>query len=555
MKIRKIHLENNYILGTITFDFTDDAGKVIDNIIIAGENGTGKTALLDIIYQFTNYSLDNKQRNENRCFEIEFNDSEIHRFLKNSNVLIYLTETISDNIFKVYFNYNIINNWDQIQIEINTGSGKKIVSGAVFQFEPAILKALFSDAEINYVPKQIENVTARNIDTLNIRSEKSSINLATEITQLLIDIQSLDSQDFANWGKANVGKPVDETKLDNRLKRFTSAFNFMFPTKRFKHIDNVQSHKSIIFTENEKEMSIEKLSSGEKQIEIRGSFLLKDIKSNNGALILIDEPEISLHPTWQIKILDYYKRLFINDNVQTSQIIVTTHSPFIIHNSSRSNDKVIILKRDEAHKVYIPEVQKFQNWTDEVIVKEAFNVDYFTHSRFNMVLLEGETDEMYFRKAIEVYGRQDVNLEFNWIGRTNHKGHVEFTGDSALNQTKNFLVSNPVFLNKEVILLYDSDTNKPVENLDKLKVRIMPKNESNIIYKIGVENLLNLPYDFNKDDFYKSSKRTDNYGAESIIKELDKTKLSRWVCNELEEEKQKIILLNINNLISELIAN
>ena len=39
MKIRKIRFENNKILGDIEFDFTDANGKVIDNIIIAGENG------------------------------------------------------------------------------------------------------------------------------------------------------------------------------------------------------------------------------------------------------------------------------------------------------------------------------------------------------------------------------------------------------------------------------------------------------------------------------------------------------------------------------------
>jgi len=54
-------------------------------------------------------------------------------------------------------------------------------------------------------------------------------------------------------------------------------------------------------------MSISQLSSGEKQIVFRGSFLLKDKESSKGALILIDEPEISLHPNWQLKVLSFFK--------------------------------------------------------------------------------------------------------------------------------------------------------------------------------------------------------------------------------------------------------
>ena len=92
------------------------------------------------------------------------------------------------------------------------------------------------------------------------------------------------------------------------------------------------------------EIPIDNLSTGEKQIVYRGCFLLKDVNATNGAFVFIDEPEISLHPKWQMKIMDYYKGIFTDESgQQTSQIFAVTHSPFIIHNDNRSNDKVIIL--------------------------------------------------------------------------------------------------------------------------------------------------------------------------------------------------------------------
>lgn len=57
MKIKKIILQNNAFFGNQEFDFTDNHGKVYDNIVLAGENGSGKTQLLNIIYDFCNLSL------------------------------------------------------------------------------------------------------------------------------------------------------------------------------------------------------------------------------------------------------------------------------------------------------------------------------------------------------------------------------------------------------------------------------------------------------------------------------------------------------------------
>lgn len=74
---------------------------------------------------------------------------------------------------------------------------------------------------------------------------------------------------------------------------------------------------------------------------------MKDVNATNGAFVFIDDPEISLHPNWQMKIMDYYKGIFKSiEGKQTSQIFAVTHSPFIIHNGNRCNNKVIVLSRN-----------------------------------------------------------------------------------------------------------------------------------------------------------------------------------------------------------------
>lgn len=556
MKIRKIKFQNHPTLGNIELDFTDKAGKTLNTIIIAGENGVGKSLLLNTIFEFSNHGLDGKKRDEKKTYELELTDNEIEIFKQSENFKKFFIKTIKSNIITVAIDYNIINNWNQFMITAKTIDEENIKPhGHLFTELDTrkILRMIFSDVEINFTPQSIQTVTSKNIDRADIQSEKSNSNLATEITQLLIDVQSVDALEFSEWARQNLGKTIDSEKIDVRMRRFTSAFEFMFPSKKYSRIDNVQEQKKIIFQENGKEMDIDKLSSGEKQIVFRGSFLLKDKESSKGAIILIDEPEISLHPNWQLKVLSFFKKLFTNaEGYQTSQIIIATHSPFIIHNSNRREDKVIILQKNIKGIVVVSEEPKFYSWSPEKFVQEAFNVSQILNSEITIVFVEGETDEKYFNKCVELFHHQDKKIEFKWIGRLNENGNVENTGDTALNAAKTFFLANMDLVKSKTILFYDSDTKKPEEKFGYLHIRKMAINETNNLFKIGVENLLTIPTTFDTTKFYKQKTEIDNYGAESTIKKLDKTQLCSSICDNLTKEMQAQILKKLNDEIERL---
>lgn len=100
---------------------------------------------------------------------------------------------------------------------------------------------------------------------------------------------------------------VEDIVFQERMPRFTTAFNRMFESLKYSRIENVGGKKLILFRKNGIDIPIDNLSSGEKQVVYRGCFLLKDVNATNGAFVFIDEPEISLHPNWQVKVMDYYK--------------------------------------------------------------------------------------------------------------------------------------------------------------------------------------------------------------------------------------------------------
>lgn len=61
---------------------------------------------------------------------------------------------------------------------------------------------------------------------------------------------------------------------------------------------------------------------------------------------MIDEPEISMHPKWEQKILSYYKGLFTNQDTQFAQLLFATHSEHVLKEALKggNNHLVMVLK-------------------------------------------------------------------------------------------------------------------------------------------------------------------------------------------------------------------
>ena len=550
MKIRKISFNNNPILGSVIFDFTDASGHTVDTIILAGENGCGKSYLLSFL---NTYNPGMRAKDLGFCLEVEveFSDDDIRRLHGNKDFENVLGYRYAGNY--VTFVHDTSFKDDNSRAKFVNRDGRNDIELAFyFSYESSVYKSVLSDVEINFNPNQVHYTTSSNLDSDIQVSTRSSQNLATEIKQLLVDINELDNDELAAWVDSHRGQIPDDSVLHKRVRRFTNAFDKMFPYKHFVGINNKDNNKLVLFEEFGKQMEIGQLSSGEKQIVFRGGFLLRNLGTINGALVMVDEPELSLHPKWQLTILSFLKSLFTDEKGnQTSQLIVATHSPFILHNDTRANDKVIVMQKNNKGEVKILDKPEYYDWSSSSVVEEAFNVTPLLTRHKVIVFLEGETDEVYFNKAIEVFGLDSSKISFNWIGHyvNGNKSKAENTGDKALNSAAAFFKANPMMIQSvKVYLLYDSDTNKPYKQDGNLYIGAMKINNRATKYQIGVENLLELPSTFDYSQFYKTVKDTNKYGAESLIVNLDKSALATYVVG-LSNDQLIIILAKIKDEI------
>ena len=334
MKIKNIKLINNPFFGNTEFDFTDANGQLMDNVVIAGENGCGKTQLLNIIYEFSTLPTSGAVSSEKRIFTVMLSTPELQQIndnLESHNKLISPTgEMIITIDFQKQPGY-----WSRLKVDYLSIADsaalkyKSIDSSHLFSRAniKSIFKAIFSTVEINYNPKDTSTVTAKEIDEDIQTSVRSGTDLASDIQQLLIDIQDNDAHELQAWVNDHIGMVPPESICNRRINRFKNAFSRVFSNLNFSKISTENGKKIVFFKKDTQDVDIASLSSGEKQIVFRGAFLLRNQQSTKGSVILIDEPEISLHPTWQAKIYDYYRKLFSEtEGNQTSQIFFATHS-------------------------------------------------------------------------------------------------------------------------------------------------------------------------------------------------------------------------------------
>lgn len=517
IKIRSIHFHDHPILKNLTLDFCDVNGNAVDTVIIAGENGAGKSTVLNVLYDLSNNKVD---------YEMD---------------LIFEKDGLPMQL-KYYYNNRFRHFW------VKDGHGMDTIPGSDEYKKVLNMSGIYSDVDINFQAPDVSSVTSMSLDASTV-SRRSSNELPKQIKQLIIDIQALDDAELSRAMRDHPDKSKNELNVRERMPRFTNAFSQMFDGLTYERIDNVNGHKEIYFKKNSISIPIDKLSSGEKQVVYRGCFLLKDVNATNGAFVFIDEPEISLHPSWQTKILDYYKGIFTNaSRVQTSQIFTVTHSPFVIHNENRKNDKVIVLARDDNGDIIVKDKVEYYKCNSIEAVADAFSIKSFSAEQ-PTVYLEGRTDEIYFNKALSVYGIS-APFCFKWIGYIDSKGQEANTGKDALNKALPFLIGRN--LPTVNFCLYDCDTNKPQSITNNVVALSIPKYTNDRNIRVGIENALVFD-DIDIEPFRKQRVETDDYGIEKRIPEFQKMACCTYICS-LPTERLEKAFIHLKEAINILIT-
>jgi predicted ATP-binding protein involved in virulence len=348
MKICNIHLEDHPFFGTLDINLTDPNGNTLDTVVIAGINGSGKTTVLNSIFNMLEHS-DVRLKIHDKS-HVSFQEIiESNKFLLNLYFSEYEIDLIEKNGIKLFSDPDDITfhtfrlNIHHLKVKSDLNKFPKCV------LLPTEIK--FNQIAVSNVPFKYE------YKFFNVINE--------EITRSIPDYFGtyIDQIIYSNENTA------PKLSIQKACEEINSIFEKLDLESRLIGLKKDGSRIPIFKNNAGEEFEISGLSSGEKQLFFR-IMALKMVEANN-SIILIDEPEISIHPAWQQKILKVYENIGENN-----QVIVATHSPHIIGSTNKENVKLLI--RDEKSKRFVilgyEDIGAAKGTTTERILKDLMGL-------------------------------------------------------------------------------------------------------------------------------------------------------------------------------------
>ncbi len=271
MRLSQIELRNHPILKNLKIDFNKPDGTIYSNIVFVGENGCGKTTLLNELFNYdqSEYII-NKEQNYNACGACSHKSLFIAQDLKYRSAINNINRKISgEDIYEDITNIDNTNGYD----------GANIMS-------------LNKNNIANSSPLLKESVSVFNNDRIKKYLSKNSNRLMDDVSKLVgIDGNS------------------DHTKVDT-------------------------------------------FSSGEQELILRLESI-KDRISQNLDMVLLDEPETSLHPKWQLKIVPYMLDILKDNNSgeRDLQLFISSHSENVLKSMFGIEDTLIVRLYKEADEI------------------------------------------------------------------------------------------------------------------------------------------------------------------------------------------------------------
>jgi AAA15 family ATPase/GTPase len=363
-------------LSNVHLDFKKLDGKPFNTVVFIGENGSGKTRILEAITDFLNYK--SFAPFSSFCYSVNGKEFRCTPYTTNLEIGFHYREDLTSH--------------EKMTIAFGKGY-KQDPDDDIRKFGFA-----YSGARANFTTNKISSVSALAIDTDNYEDPNDED--FTRIKQLLVDLYSQDADEWMTISKE--GKSHDyeaEFKTKSRIFRFENAFNAFFENLKYKGVVTEHGEKVVLFEKYGENLSIDQLSTGEKQIVFRGATLLRNIKAINHGIVLIDEPEISMHPRWQQRIFSFYKNLFTIDGVQQVQLFIATHSEYVIKEAKDLDSDNTLFYRLDGSKAGVKATRlEVSNILPNLTISEINYSVFHVYSIEFFVLLYGRYQQLISQK-------------------------------------------------------------------------------------------------------------------------------------------------------------
>lgn len=341
--------------------------------LIIGNNGTGKSRFLSTVCKYfigqksliddINYSMHPKKVlavthsiSDKFPLDISFRRRDIHnetRYSEMDYVYLGTKNQMHSSSSKVLMNRAIDIVFENYTDE-NTASGYRHIFDYL-GYEPIIKlnykitdllrKNLFSSG--TFTVSNLKSYLEERLSKGNIGFRRNNIqDIITDTIALEEICNFYNSQEqffnnnyslLINFSENNISRIESDDSI------YQDKFRIYKILKLMKKIDLVRGTEINVYKKGGTEFNFSDASSGEANILSTLIALMPLIENNS--LILIDEPEISLHPSWQYQYIDLLKKLLLN--VSGCHVIIATHSHFLVSDLPVESSSIISFKNNK----------------------------------------------------------------------------------------------------------------------------------------------------------------------------------------------------------------
>lgn len=428
MKISKLNIESYRHLENLNFDFTyqtgERKGQPLDKICFIGQSATGKTGLLELIYEYVINAMLLEYKDENSIFYHKVGLNGVLEFL------------INDDVFSLHKDFVYFKNIRYNRKEVNSFNPKYSLipeedKKYIYYFKSNIISErnirLFFKNTVEIIEN---NHNLKNNIEFNVKYISGSDNfgilfndnineglLIYSLSDILIYRKNFIQKisEFISKGYFKDNEKINpefyqwQDENPNILIPFAEKLNPII-SKLNLEVDLVNAEYAIpIKNKRTNEIiPIQNTSTGTKGLLL--SFLPLFKLDTTDSIILIDEPERSLYPDMQMDLMDHYQRL-----APDAQFIVATHSPFIA--ASFEPEERFILYFDEEGKVAVRRGTSPIGDDPNDMLYNDFGVDYINKDGKNAY-------KEYLDLKQQIYFEKDETKKEKLLGKAEKLGDL-----------------------------------------------------------------------------------------------------------------------------------
>lgn len=392
MKIEELYIENFRCIRKLEL-------KDLSYLnVIAGLNGAGKSSVLTAIKMLLSWLIARIRNQKGNGISIK--DQDITNGKNYCLLKIKLDNGVEWQLYKQHSKCRMKAEYKTELSKMNAFANELAESlGQDAQTNLPLIDAYGVNRVVTETPMRVRAAHKLNpLDAL-------SVDMSNSVNFHDFFIWFREMEDIENESLRNTGLLLKDKRLEAVRNSITTIFD------GYSDFKVQRNPKSFVINKNGEKFDFNQLSDGEKSYMTLIFDIVRKMAMTHPSLekpldgdgiVLIDEVDLHLHPSWQREVIDKLKQLLPN-----CQFFISTHSPHVVSSVNlKAGDKLILITNGDA----IEFIGNSYGRESNIVLADIFKMNSIRNP-----IVQYHIDKIWTCLKNKDYESEEFNTEFSWI--------------------------------------------------------------------------------------------------------------------------------------------